>query len=181
MTRHIEKILAYENVPRKEKPFRNFASNSLNLYGRDGEATIASLWKHFSNVRQKQAEEKEALSKNKKEQNEDNKKIEDVSDETKDIGDEKVQTAEKNEEKMTTSIMSKPEKKAVCKAIKKALKKSPKHQLKIKELRKMFKSDSLFNDSFQGKDDWKKVIKEAVMSKKNLKIEGKTVYLKDES
>ena len=45
----------------------------------------------------------------------------------------------------------------------------------------MFKSDSLFNDSFQGKDDWKKVIKEAVMSKKNLKIEGKTVYLMDES
>lgn len=178
LTSYIETIASFENVPRKEKPFRNFASNSLKLYGHDGEAIITSLWKHFSAVRQKQTEKKEE-SKKSQSCEENNKKSQSVDEEGKNSND-KENSKSLGKSGDEARIKSIPDKKAVTKAIKKALKTAPKHELKFKKLRKMIKADfedeSLQSNSL-GKVEWKKIIKESIMSKKRLKLDGKMVTL----
>lgn len=190
---YIEKAVTYENVPRKEKAFRNFASNSLSLYGRDGDAIISSIWKHFSTIRQKRAEEKEAAQKKSPSDSDD--KPEKNSSDNNDEGnvstekekkplndnlDSEFSSVPKNttEDSTPMASTSKKEKKVVRKAIKKALKKSPKHQLKLKDLRKMLKVEKILTDKTQGKDEWKELIKEAILeSKKSMELKGKRVVL----
>ena len=180
LTRYIQQIISYENVPRKEKAFRNFASNSLKLYGRDGEATIVSLWKHFSAIRQKRVEAKEASLKENisiEQENDTKEKSQKSTNLDREQNEEasNISPDETNKAKYTPS--TKLDKKAVSKAIKKALKKSPKHKLKMKELRQIISADDLFNRTKHEKDEWKEVIKDAILSKKNLKLEGKSVLL----
>lgn len=43
-----------DNVPRKEKPFRNFTANSLNLRGKSGETTVSEIWNYLKDLREKQ-------------------------------------------------------------------------------------------------------------------------------
>ncbi len=177
LTSYIETITSFENVPRKEKPFRNFASNSLKLYGHDGEAIITSLWKHFSAVRQKQTEKKEE-SKKSQSCEENNKKSHSVDEEEKNSQKSlSVNDEGKNSSKSLGKSGSIPDKKAVSKAIKKALKTAPKHELEFKKLRKMVKADESFQSNSMGKVEWKKIIKESIMSKKSLKLDGKMVTL----
>ena len=179
LTHHIETIISYENVPRKEKAFRNFASNSLKLYGQRGDATISSLWKHFNAIRQKRAEEKEASLKKKNESHKNNEKDKSIDSEQQ-TSDDKInlKSQDKSEKgNIDSPSLPVPDKKAVTKLIKKALKKSPKHQLKLKELQKIIKKDAIFKDNVQGKKEWKKIIKDSVLSKKDLKLEGKSVLL----
>jgi hypothetical protein len=175
LTTYIETITSFENVPRKEKPFRNFASNSLKLYGHNGEAIITSLWKHFSSVRQKQTEKKEESKKS--------QSCEDNNENSQSTDDEGKKSNDKEDSKslckseVEAPIKSIPDKKAVSKAIKKALKTAPKHELKFKKLRKIVKADELFRSNSLGKVEWKKIIKESIMSKKSLKLDGKMVSL----
>lgn len=179
LTRHIETIVSYENVPRKEKAFRNFASNSLKLYGHGGDATIASLWNHFNAIRQKRAEEKEASSKGNKDSDKCTEKDE-AKDSEQQTSDEKINSKSQDEAEQGDTVcpsLPLPEKKAVSKLMRKALKKSPKHQLKLKELHKMIKGDTIFKDSIRGGKEWEKIIKDSVLSNKNLKLEGKRVTL----
>lgn len=52
-----------DNVPRKEKQFRNFTANSLNLRGnRNGAAIVDDIWKYLQQLREKQQKEKEELA-----------------------------------------------------------------------------------------------------------------------
>jgi LYAR-type C2HC zinc finger len=52
---HIHTMSMLDNVPRKEKPFYNFTSNSLNLRGKNGEATVSQIWTHLKDIRTQQA------------------------------------------------------------------------------------------------------------------------------
>mmetsp|Transcript_35378 Transcript_35378/g.85621 ORF Transcript_35378/g.85621 Transcript_35378/m.85621 type:complete len:300 (-) Transcript_35378:1325-2224(-) len=56
-------VTTLDNIPRKEKQFRNFAMNSLNL-GRGSQATqvVDAIWKHLSQQREKQKQEREAAA-----------------------------------------------------------------------------------------------------------------------
>jgi len=195
---HIQNIVSFENVPRKEKAFRNFASNSLKLYGSKGDAIISSLWKHFSAVRQKRANENKTNDNNAKknqssEENGTDSKI--LQDDKKDDSQSNVKSngnsGDNNDEKndgvdLNTvdrnllSPISTAERKTVTKAIKKALKKAPKRQLKLKELRKIIKAKAIVKDLAKERNEWKTIIKEAVLNcKNNLKLDGKNVILLD--
>ena len=197
LTPYIRKIFAYDNVPRKEKAFRNFASNSLKLYGNEGELIVSSLWKHLSAVRQKQSQKREDEQKKKKESEDDVSKV--ISDDKKDCNENNVEneTAEekikeelpesteqnpKEIEKIKDSMSSstkKDEKKIVLKAIKKALKKAPKHEMKFKEIRQLMKAQKLLRMNLK-KDELNDMIKSVVTKgKKNLKMDGKKVTLID--
>lgn len=185
---YIQTILMYDNAPRKEKAFRNFASNSLKLYGREGESIISSLWKHFCVIRQKRVDEKEAAIAEaakekalKKSNVERNVNVDNQMMEQKECNST-IPPSSLPVSQSSSLPTSNLNNKAVSKAIKKALKKAPKHQLKIKELRKMMmKADGLFikgcGHTVQGKEEWKKIIKDSVLNKKHLKLEGKHVIL----
>jgi cell growth-regulating nucleolar protein len=188
LTSYIQQIISYENVPRKEKAFRNFASNSLKLYGRQGDTIIASLWKHFCATRQKRTEEKEAKEKaaaKAKSAEEEKKKESSSAEKTDSESENETKNVDKSSSRSTSisePTPSKAHKKIVSKAIKKALKKAPKHELKLKELRKMIKGEVALKKSIKGKDEWKKIIKESILkSKKSMKLEGKKVILIDKN
>jgi len=54
LTRHIDTILTFSNVPRKPKPFKNFVKNSCNLYN---DKTIDEIWKIISDLAAKKRDE----------------------------------------------------------------------------------------------------------------------------
>jgi hypothetical protein len=59
---HLQRMVTtLDNIPRKEKQFRNFAMNSLNL-GRGTHASqiVDTIWKHLSQQRERQKQEREA-------------------------------------------------------------------------------------------------------------------------
>lgn len=198
LTSHVRKLLAYDNVPRKEKAFKNFASNSLKLYGNEGELIILSLWKHLSAVRQRQSKKKEDEQKKKQESEEDVCKIinddkkgcnenenevqnnteEKPKEETQESTEQNPKDIEKIKDSSLTST-EKDEKKKVLKAIKKALKKAPKHVMKFKEIRQLMKAQKLLSMDLK-KDEMNDMIKSAVTKgKKSLKMDGKKVTLID--
>ncbi len=178
MESHIQNIISFENVPRKEKAFRNFASNSLKLYGSRGDVIISSLWKHFSAIRQKRAKEKEINDNVKKNELLKEGAVNlDISEEDHKC-DNKVDDQNESVDKSLPLSGTASETKAITKVIKKALKKSPKHKLKIKELRKIVKAKAILKDEVKEKQEWNAIIKEAVLKgKKSMKMDGKNVIL----
>jgi len=185
---HIENIVSYENVPRKEKAFRNFACNSLKLYGSKGDTIISSIWKHFSAVRQKRANEKQANDNDKKHQTStENDTKQNKSNHKSNVSDGKSENDNiDRKDGVEQSIADEslplpepiPERKEVTKAIKKALKKAPNRQLKLKELRKIMKTKAVLKNVVKDKEGWKAIIKESVIeNKKSMKLEGKIVQL----
>mmetsp|Transcript_14846 Transcript_14846/g.22252 ORF Transcript_14846/g.22252 Transcript_14846/m.22252 type:complete len:212 (+) Transcript_14846:19-654(+) len=60
-TSYLETLSSYDNVPRKEKAFRNFAANSLNLRGAHGDAIVSSIWSHLSSVREEKLKDQAKL------------------------------------------------------------------------------------------------------------------------
>jgi hypothetical protein len=51
-------MVSLDNVPRKEKPFRNFAENSLNLASaRDRSQTVNEIWKYLMVLKDQQRQQ----------------------------------------------------------------------------------------------------------------------------
>lgn len=164
----LETLSSYDNVPRKEKAFRNFAANSLNLRGANGDAIISSIWNHLSSVREEKLKD---LAKSKEQEQ---KAIE--------KSEEKVETDAKSassnaQAKKAPSTNETKVGKKVVKAMRKALKKAPSNQLKMKELRKLVKSKLDSEDKEVTKGDVKKAIKAAVAEEKSISFDGKLVKL----
>jgi len=186
---YIELIATCENVPRKERPFRNFASNSLKLRGSNGDIIISALWKHFNDLRQKQTAEREE-SNNKKSPSKDNLSKEQISSNTEDNDSSSSEPKSKSDvvatkldkEDEKSSLLKLDERKKVSKAIKKALKKAlkkaPNRQLKLKQLRKIVKDQVVLRETLKQKNELNTLISEAITkSEKSVKIEGKLVSL----
>jgi cell growth-regulating nucleolar protein len=57
----LEKLLDFNNIPRKQKPFTNFAKNSLNMWRND--KLIADMWEVIARAQVKQQESKQQESK----------------------------------------------------------------------------------------------------------------------
>lgn len=51
---YLRSMSTLDNVPRKEKAFYNFTSNSLNLRGPRGQATVAEIWMYLKSTREQQ-------------------------------------------------------------------------------------------------------------------------------
>ena len=158
-------VTTLDNIPRKEKQFRNFAMNSLNL-GRGSQATrvVDEIWKHLSQQREKQKQEREAaavaaeaskttkkeekhvpkqtnngqLTISDKEETRSKPKAAISSDDSDSGAKEDINTpaTTKSDNKKTTANSKKSTYKAVKKATKKMLKKAPGKSMKLKKLQK---------------------------------------------
>lgn len=149
LSSHLQQISTLDNVPRKEKAFRNFASNSLRL--RDPQSKIVSdIWNHISSFRQQKLDMKAKAEQEKskcgesqvqsdhtplKQEQAKQPSSSDKDDEQKDepLPSDSGSTAAKSK---STKVLKK---KKALKIVKKALKKATKHQLKMKELKKILK------------------------------------------
>lgn len=156
---YMQLLSSYDNVPRKEKPFRNFSANSLKLRGASGEATITSIWTHLNSIRSEH--QKNAESSTKQEESKPQPLVE-----QSDVVAEKIPTSKVtvSEEKNGGNVESakKGLKKTVAKSMKKVLKKAPNKALKIKELRKAIQSKMTELNEHFDKEELKKLMKEAI-------------------
>ena len=169
LTSHLESLSTYDNVPRKEKAFRNFASNSLRLRGGNSASIVDSIWKHLNSIRQEKIKANEEEKKSKEEE----KRAKEEEDSKKDtcipidFTISKSNTNGKNDSK-----------KSVFKAVKKALKKAPTGKLKMKDLRKLVSEKLESKGQKIDKKVFKLTIKEAIEGETGIILEGKVVSIK---
>lgn len=127
---HLQQMVQLDNVPRKEKQFRNFAMNSLKLRGDHGKRVLDSIWNHLNEQREKMKKTKseaEQAKQQKKEGKEQSTKDED----TKEL-ETKKQTPEKEstEAVVASTEVSDEDRQGVDKALYKDVKKAAKKMLK---------------------------------------------------
>ena len=165
---HLQVMAGLDNVPRKEKQFRNFTTNSLNLKGqRNADSIVTEIWDFLKDLKAKQlaarAEEetkaKEAAEEAKKEKETENTK-------------ESVETDPKVLKGKSVDA------KSVKKAMKKVLKKSKDKSLSLKHLRKAVQQHLGAPDSTSS--EIKDLVKMNVKStkKQTFVLDGKVVSLK---
>ena len=177
---YMDQLSGCDNVPRKEKQFRNFTVNSLRLKGPSAEKIKDEIWKHLSKVREDEKQKREEAQKKQQssQQPKDAKKEEaeptSISDD-----DKSSNNAAKEDESPSSSSM--PSEKEVTKAVKNALKKAPNKSLKLKSLRKTVQETLVIKTkSDTAKKEWKKLLKQCVdANSKKLVVDGKIVSLKD--
>lgn len=177
---HMDQLAGLDNVPRKEKQFRNFTVNSLRLRGPSAERIKDEIWKHLSKVREDEKQKKEEAQK-KQQPAKVTKKEEKEAEEPTSISDDDKSSSNNAKEKESSSTTSMPSEKEVTKAVKKALKKAPNKSLKFKALRKSVQETLLIKTkSDSAKKEWKKLLKQCVdANSKKLVVDGKIVSLKD--
>lgn len=160
LTSYLESLSTYDNVPRKEKAFRNFASNSLRLRGGNSASIVDSIWNHLNSIRQEKIKAKEEEKKAEEEKKKDNETC------------IPVPTTPK------ANKTGKETKKAVKKAMKKALKKAPTGKLKMKDLRKLVSEKLEAKGEKIDKKDFKLTIKEVIEGETEIILKGKVVSIK---
>jgi len=160
-------LATYDNVPRKEKQFLNFCSNSLRK-----NQDFSGVWNYLNELRQ---------TKIKEQQKNETKKNEGIN--TLNIKDDKVQNQQCtpivnniDSSRSTSNEAKKMKGKDIAKAMKKVLKKEPNKQLKMKELRKKVKLSLMFKGK---KEELKKLIKDELNNngKKIIVVDKKVVKL----
>lgn len=162
---HLELLATLGNVPRKEKQFRNFTANSLNLRGRN-ESIVNDVWKHLSALRQKENDARKKV--------EDAKKAEDAIEKQRKEEEEAEQKA-KEEPSDDESKNELPSSKKLRKTVKKILKKE-KSSVKIKLLRTKVCDELGLDKSLKKK--LKKFLKaELQADDSKIKIDGELVQL----
>jgi hypothetical protein len=169
---YLKDLSSFDNVPRKEKAFRNFATNSLKLRGANGNTIITSIWNHLNSTREERQEktssegtEKESVT---DQQDKDNKK-QDPTEFSSRIEDPKVDNVREDIVPIKT--------KKIAKAMKKALKKTPSKQMQLKELRKLVKKKLELDNKTLKKIDLKQAVTQAITDDKSITTEGKIVKL----
>ncbi|KAL7542754.1 hypothetical protein ACHAXR_012822 [Thalassiosira sp. AJA248-18] len=177
---HMDQLAMLENVPRKEKQFRNFTVNSLRLRGPSGEKAKNDIWALLVKVREDEKKRKEEED-NKKQQSKPAAKKEESKPRTASVSEEddgSSSNSNSNKNSSTTDLPL-PSEKTVTKAMKKALKKAPNKQLKFKALRKQVQESLLIKDNKGGKKkEWKKLLQECLdANPKRLVLDGKIVTL----
>lgn len=159
---YLRTMSGLDNIPRKEKQFRNFTGNSLNLRGKN-ELIVGEIWNLLKEERDKRQLQKETERKKEQEQKSKEKEAEKA----------KVNSTKKTEELSKESLDSKK----IQKAMKKTLKKAPNRSMKVKELRRQLGDQ--FGLSKKAKRILKEFLKEAPTNCKRAKVqvEGKIIKL----
>jgi hypothetical protein len=170
---HLRTMAGLDNIPRKEKQFRNFTENSLSLRGKDA-AILGEIWnllKKEHNQRQAQKEKERQQKEQKRKKEVEEKKL---AEEVKKTTAEESSDDEPKEEKPSNETI---DKKKVTKAMKKALKKAPNRSMKIKVLRKQL------CDQLGLSKNANKLLKELVLQapkeskKSKIVVDGKIISL----
>ena len=169
LRQHLSDISARDNVPRKEKQFRNFVSNSMRI----SKSTMDQIWNHLKDLKDKQQAAKEAQ----KAADEDKKasealaqKDEETEQSTPPAKPTKAVSSEKD-----TSSSNLPSTEEVKKAMQKILKEQKDKAMPIKRLRKAVCAK--YGLEKKGKKQMKKLLKEHLSGKKFV-VDGKLVKLK---
>uniref|UniRef100_A0A7S1ZTJ5 Zinc finger C2H2 LYAR-type domain-containing protein n=1 Tax=Ditylum brightwellii TaxID=49249 RepID=A0A7S1ZTJ5_9STRA len=175
---YMDQIASLDNVPRKEKQFRNFTANSLRLRGPSGTKIVDEIWKFLSKLREEKRAEREAAQKLQKQQEEEEKA---AAAEQKKESDESQNNDSDSTQSSTTKIKTSTQlsAKEIKKVVKKVLKKTPGHQMKFKKLRKEVQSKMALVKNDAMKKDLQKLMKQEITadSNKKLRLDGKVVIL----
>jgi cell growth-regulating nucleolar protein len=173
ITPYLKDLSSFDNVPRKEKAFRNFATNSLKLRGANGNAIITSIWNHLKAIREERHEQT-PLEGEGKESVTDQKEIENEKQDS-------VESSCRSEEPKVDDISGEDtvpiKTKKIAKAMKKDLKKTPSKQMQLKELRKLVKKKLELDAQTLKKIDLKKAIARVITDDESITTEGKVVKL----
>lgn len=171
----MDQLTMLENVPRKEKQFRNFTINSLGLKGTNGERIKGEIWACLTKVREEEKRRKEEEERKRKQQQQKVKE----KDVEPDSSSKKTKSVSESSDGSESSKSSEfPSKKVVVKAMKKVLKKAPNKQLKFKALRKQVQESLALKSDKSGKKKLKKLLEECVKdNSKKIVMDGKTVML----
>lgn len=175
---YMDQLAMLENVPRKEKPFRNFTVNSLRLKGPHCEQIKSEIWALLVKVREESNSAKKEEEENRKQPKQIPKEDEvDESVHSKKTSSDAA-VSDSDDEPSEDTAIDLPSEKAVTKAMKKALKKAPNRQLKFKALRKQVQESLSFNVDKSRKKKWQKFLHECVEANpKKLLLDGKNVTL----
>lgn len=165
-----------ENVPRKEKQFRNFTVNSLRLKGPNGEKVKGDIWALLVKVRDDEKQKKEEEESKRKQQQ---SKPSPEKEEEKDKDASKVSSSSDDEpsSKGSDALNNLPSEKVATKAVKKAVKKAG-GSMKFKALRKQVQETLAFKTDKDGDKKWKKLLQQCVdANPKKFALDGKVVSL----
>ena len=177
---HVHAMSSLDNVPRKEKAFRNFTSNSLNLRGKSGEATVSEIWVFLCDLREAQKQQTAIVSRDDSGASNQQTEKESVVDSPANVEvvssvddhDSGEAIGQKNTGDKTTSETA-ISKKTVQKAMKRALKKASERALTVKALRKV-----VHNKLVCDKILLKKLVEQNLKSSDKFVVDGKRVTLK---
>jgi len=161
LRQYLESMSNMDNIPRKEKQFRNWASNSLSLRGTNASEIVGGVWKVLQTERERRQKIRET-----EQQAETKRKEEDAA-------AQKAQK-EKATKKDPLKTNGKLDAKRVKKATKKALRKAPNKSMKIKDLRKLLAQELELDKSAR------KELKDMMIRKpvtKITQIDGKWISL----
>jgi len=176
----MDNLTGFENVPRKEKQFRNFTVNSLRLRGPGGEKIKSDLWGLLAKAREADKQSKAEHSNINKQKKQPSQKDE-VPDSTEKSDSKAISESDDASSCNGTCARSAsdlPSEKEATKAMKKALRKASNRQLKFKYLRKEVQKSLAYRAGKDGKKKWKRLLIGCVEADSNkLLMSGKTVTL----
>jgi len=180
MKSYMEQLEMLENVPRKVKPFRNFADQVFKLKGPSGVTVKEEIWKLLEKSREEVKKEEEENKKKQQQLKQTPKKdndVDDVLDPPKKAKSD-AGSFDSDNKPAKVLVISFPSEKTVTKAMKKALKKAPNRQLKFKVLRKQVQESLSFEAGKVSKEKWKTLLQGCVdANPKKLILDGKNVTL----
>jgi hypothetical protein len=170
---HMRTMAGLDNIPRKEKQFRNFTANSLNLRGQKGDAIVGEIWKVLNEEREKRQVAKETKPKEENEQQDNERK--EIPEEGTQV--EQATKALKAEPEAKSTSASDVDPKKLQKAMKKALQEAPNRSMKIKELRRLLGEKLGLPKSAQ--KQLKKLMQDPpdTSKKSKVRVEGKLIML----
>mmetsp|Transcript_47879 Transcript_47879/g.48763 ORF Transcript_47879/g.48763 Transcript_47879/m.48763 type:complete len:178 (+) Transcript_47879:251-784(+) len=159
---YISTMSSLDNIPRKEKQFVNFASNSLQLRG-SNKKIVDEIWNFLKQEREKCIAEKQKQA----------QQVVKEKEEVVVVVSDTIQDASTDYDKSTSSII---DVKKVNKITKKTLKKAPNKSMLMKELRKLVGKKLGLPKS--AKKQLKMILLEtAKTSDSKIKIDGKIICL----
>eukprot|EP00977_Amphora_coffeiformis_P004045 scaffold804_cov165-Amphora_coffeaeformis.AAC.24 len=165
---HLSEISTRDNVPRKEKQFRNFVANSMKI----SNSVVQQIWIFLKELKDKKQAAKDAQKKTNENQAKKNEPAKVEKAEEKDTAKSPSQNNDKTKIEASTTLPSADE---VKKAMKKILKKESNKQMPLKKLRKAV--CARYGIEKKGKDHMKKVVEKHLSGKKFV-IDNKVVRLK---
>jgi hypothetical protein len=176
---YLQQMVQLDNIPRKEKQFRNFATNSLNLRGGQAKNILDSIWNHLNDQREKMKKAKAEADQMKQQKKEEKQQstTKDESNPTKDEDSKKEDDVShkevSDEDKKDKANLDKALYKDVKKATKKLLKKAEGRSMKYKSLQK-----ALREKMGVPKDKLKEAMEQVIAHEaKKFQMEGKNIKL----
>lgn len=185
---YMRTMAGLDNIPRKEKQFRNFTANSLNLRGKN-ESIVGEIWNVLKTEREKRQTEKEVQQQQQHKPEKQPTEEQEKSDNENHYTETTTKLQEEQNEKPNKSPNGKDVQAAnsanendidsttVEKAMKKALKKAPNQSMKLKELRKLIGEKLGLPKSSMKR--LKKLLETApeACNKTKVKVDGKMITL----